>query len=123
MCHVNVPACNVGCGLTRQLFFQESSPTRESTDISPILKCDDVQRKEDDDIGNSRSERFQCSVCGEIYVSSDQLSAHQCSHFQQGRTLRCGICLETFNSLGDLAAHLRVHTGVIVGGGKMEQVA
>ncbi|XP_078243985.1 uncharacterized protein LOC110070595 isoform X1 [Pogona vitticeps] len=62
-----------------------------------------------------RSQQFhtahllKCSVCGQTFSHSEDLSSHQRIHTREIK-FKCLLCGKGFNQFGNLASHMKIHT-------------
>ncbi|KAM6975914.1 hypermethylated in cancer 2 protein [Tautogolabrus adspersus] len=55
--------------------------------------------------------RFDCSVCGKIYMDASLLTQHEMSH-RSIRPFSCDICGTLFTQRGTMTRHMRSHLGL-----------
>uniref|UniRef100_A0A3Q3F3E4 HIC ZBTB transcriptional repressor 2 n=1 Tax=Labrus bergylta TaxID=56723 RepID=A0A3Q3F3E4_9LABR len=55
--------------------------------------------------------RFDCSVCGKIYMDASLLNQHERSH-RSSRPFSCDICGKLFTQRGTMTRHMRSHLGL-----------
>ena len=99
--------------------FQISKSSIQSNLISTSFKMDFKSKKlqNDTEIQNqnalTENLRLKCSRCDKKYVYQTAYSKHMKTHVAKDtiKSFQCKTCEKTFNQLGNLKIHEKIHTG------------
>ncbi|CAH1644308.1 unnamed protein product [Spodoptera littoralis] len=92
----NVPKTNISSSTD---VVEEAAVVNEASKVATVSS-----------LSNQRSDDFKCTVCNQVFTSSDYLAVHMRRHSTNAR-YSCGECGKTFSQLRNFKYHMSIHRG------------